>query len=147
MCGEMGSVSCCVQLLIVCLHACTSLLEDLWDARGVWLSFAAALLRSRLSSLPPHHHHHHHCLHQSTNHTSPSFHPDTCPSSRSYGAEQGKGELREAVCKRLYEKVGRKPSEIFVSDGSKCDIGRLQLMFGADMTVALQVGWGASAGR
>ncbi|KAL4853971.1 LL-diaminopimelate aminotransferase [Chlorella vulgaris] len=55
-----------------------------------------------------------------------------------YGAEQGKGELREAVCKRLYEKVGRKPSEIFVSDGSKCDIGRLQLMFGADMTVALQ---------
>lgn len=38
--------------------------------------------------------------------------------------------------------VGRKPGEIFVSDGSKCDIGRLQLMFGADVTVALQVlGW------
>jgi hypothetical protein len=29
---------------------------------------------------------------------------------------------------------------VFVSDGSKCDIGRLQLMFGADVTVALQVG-------
>lgn len=29
--------------------------------------------------------------------------------------------------------------QIFVSDGSKCDIGRLQLMFGADVTVALQV--------
>jgi hypothetical protein len=36
--------------------------------------------------------------------------------------------------------VGRKPGEIFVSDGSKCDIGRLQLMFGADVSVALQVG-------
>jgi LL-diaminopimelate aminotransferase len=55
-----------------------------------------------------------------------------------YGAEQGTPALREAICKRLYEKVGRKPNEIFVSDGSKCDIGRLQLMFGADVTVALQ---------
>ncbi|EFN54706.1 hypothetical protein CHLNCDRAFT_135366, partial [Chlorella variabilis] len=44
-----------------------------------------------------------------------------------YGAEQGRGELREAICRRLYEAVGRKPNEVFVSDGSKCDIGRLQL--------------------
>lgn len=43
-----------------------------------------------------------------------------------YGAEQGKGELREAICEKLYKKAGRKSSEIFVSDGSKCDIGRLQ---------------------
>ena len=57
-----------------------------------------------------------------------------------YGAEQGQGPLREALCQRLYSTVGRKPSEVFVSDGSKCDIGRLQLMFGADVTVALQVG-------
>ena len=56
-----------------------------------------------------------------------------------YGAEQGKGELREALCQRFYSHVGRKPSEIFVSDGSKCDIGRLQMMFGADTTVAVQV--------
>lgn len=35
--------------------------------------------------------------------------------------------------------------QIFVSDGSKCDIGRLQLMFGADVTVALQVGEQAAA--
>lgn len=41
--------------------------------------------------------------------------------------------------------VGRKPNEIFVSDGSKCDIGRLQLMFGADVSVALQVRGGAAA--
>jgi aspartate/methionine/tyrosine aminotransferase len=44
-----------------------------------------------------------------------------------YGAEQGKGDLRSAICKKLYGKAGRKPSEIFVSDGSKCDIGRLQV--------------------
>jgi LL-diaminopimelate aminotransferase len=29
-------------------------------------------------------------------------------------------------------------SELFVSDGSKCDITRLQLMFGAGKTIALQ---------
>lgn len=57
-----------------------------------------------------------------------------------YGAEQGKGALREAITERLYSHVGRNPSEIFVSDGSKCDIGRLQLMFGSDVTVAIQVG-------
>lgn len=45
----------------------------------------------------------------------------------------------------LPPQVGRKPSEIFVSDGSKCDIGRLQLMFGTDVTVALQArGWAAA---
>ena len=44
-----------------------------------------------------------------------------------YGAEQGKGDLRAAICEKLYSKAGRKPTEIFVSDGSKCDIGRLQV--------------------
>ena len=55
-----------------------------------------------------------------------------------YGAEQGQGPLREALCNRLYASVGRKSNEIFVSDGSKCDIGRLQMMFGVDASVALQ---------
>lgn len=32
--------------------------------------------------------------------------------ARSYGAEQGTPALREAICKRLYEKVGRKPNEV-----------------------------------
>ena len=44
-----------------------------------------------------------------------------------YGAEQGKQPVREALCRRFYEAAGRKASEIFVSDGSKCDIGRLQV--------------------
>ncbi|CAL8470730.1 g10272 [Coccomyxa elongata] len=55
-----------------------------------------------------------------------------------YGAEQGRGEVREAICKRFYSHVGRKANEIFVSDGSKCDIGRLQMMFGANTSVAVQ---------
>ena len=55
-----------------------------------------------------------------------------------YGAEQGQPALRQAICDRLYKAVGRKSSEIFVSDGSKCDIGRLQMMFGNNVTVALQ---------
>ena len=62
--------------------------------------------------------------------------PPTLPPS--YGAEQGRSELRQAVCDRLYAHAGRNPSEIFISDGSKCDIGRLQMMFGRDVTVALQ---------
>ncbi len=31
-----------------------------------------------------------------------------------------------------------KPDEIFISDGAKCDCARLQVMFGADVTIAVQ---------
>jgi len=55
-----------------------------------------------------------------------------------YGPDQGPSLVREALCQRLYSSLGRTPSEIFVSDGSKCDIGRLQMMFGSDVSVALQ---------
>lgn len=55
-----------------------------------------------------------------------------------YGSEQGQAPLREAICNRFYAQHGRKASEIFVSDGSKCDIGRLQFMFGSNHTVAVQ---------
>ncbi|KAK9828942.1 hypothetical protein WJX72_002939 [[Myrmecia] bisecta] len=55
-----------------------------------------------------------------------------------YGAEQGRGELREGICNAFYSSCGRKPHEIFVSDGSKCDIGRLQMMFGCEQRVAVQ---------
>jgi len=54
-----------------------------------------------------------------------------------YGAEQGKGELREKIADKLYG--GRiKPEEVFVSDGAKCDIARLQMMFGAEVVSAVQ---------
>ncbi len=64
--------------------------------------------------------------------------PACPPAVARYGAEQGRGELRAALCERFYAAVGRKPGEVFVSDGSKCDIGRLQMMFGAGVSVAVQ---------
>ncbi|KAK9833832.1 hypothetical protein WJX74_007207 [Apatococcus lobatus] len=55
-----------------------------------------------------------------------------------YGSEQGNPKLREAICNRFYASLGRQPQEIFVSDGSKCDIGRMQMMFGSGAKVAVQ---------
>ena len=54
-----------------------------------------------------------------------------------YGAEQGMGPLRERIAKECYgDRI--KADEVFVSDGAKCDIARLQLMFGSDVTSAVQ---------
>lgn len=61
-----------------------------------------------------------------------------CRASR-YGAEQGKGPLRERLASHFYPNGLREADEIFVSDGSKCDIARLQMMFGSKPTVAVQV--------
>jgi len=47
-----------------------------------------------------------------------------------YGDEQGLLALRERIAEVAYEgKVAA--DEVFVSDGAKCDIGRLQILFGA----------------
>lgn len=54
-----------------------------------------------------------------------------------YGDEQGLTELRQKIAKKFYNNVV-KPEEVFVSDGAKCDIGRLQLLFGPDATIAVQ---------
>jgi LL-diaminopimelate aminotransferase len=54
-----------------------------------------------------------------------------------YGAEQGQGSLREGIAKTFYAGM-RTADEVFVSDGSKCDIARLQMMFGGKATVAVQ---------
>lgn len=54
-----------------------------------------------------------------------------------YGDEQGLTALRERIAAVVYgSRVG--PDEVFVSDGAKCDIGRLQLLFGRDAEVAVQ---------
>ena len=54
-----------------------------------------------------------------------------------YGPEQGIAQLRSKIAKNLYDdKID--PSEVFVSDGSKCDIGRLQMMFGSSTKTAVQ---------
>ena len=54
-----------------------------------------------------------------------------------YGAEQGMGDLRDKIAAKLYNGM-IDPSEVFVSDGAKCDIMRLQTMFGYDVTSAVQ---------
>ncbi len=54
-----------------------------------------------------------------------------------YGPEQGVSELRERIAERFYQ--GRiHPEEIFVSDGAKCDTGRLFNLFGKGLRVAVQ---------
>ncbi|MBS0621497.1 MAG: LL-diaminopimelate aminotransferase [Verrucomicrobia bacterium] len=56
---------------------------------------------------------------------------------RGYGEGQGRGELRNAIATRLYH--NRIDSdEIFISDGAKSAIGRLQVLFQPGLTVAVQ---------
>lgn len=54
-----------------------------------------------------------------------------------YGAEQGTKALREKISANLYNGL-ISPEEVFVTDGAKCDIARLQLMFGPGVTSAVQ---------
>jgi LL-diaminopimelate aminotransferase len=54
-----------------------------------------------------------------------------------YGAEQGQQLLREKIASKLYNNL-IKPDEVFVSDGAKCDIMRLQQMFGSQVVSAVQ---------
>ncbi|XP_043817152.1 LL-diaminopimelate aminotransferase, chloroplastic isoform X2 [Manihot esculenta] len=55
-----------------------------------------------------------------------------------YGAEQGEKPLRAAIASTFYQDLGIEEDDIFVSDGAKCDISRLQLLFGSEITVAVQ---------
>jgi LL-diaminopimelate aminotransferase len=54
-----------------------------------------------------------------------------------YGAEQGMGDLRAKIADKLYKGI-IKDSEVFVSDGAKCDIMRVQQMFGPGVITAVQ---------
>jgi LL-diaminopimelate aminotransferase len=47
-------------------------------------------------------------------------------------------ELRATIAGTLYGGMGIEAGEVFVSDGAKCDIGRLQLLFGPGAKVAVQ---------
>ncbi|PRQ22153.1 putative LL-diaminopimelate aminotransferase [Rosa chinensis] len=55
-----------------------------------------------------------------------------------YGPEQGEKPLRTAIAKTFYDNLGIEEDDIFVSDGAKCDISRLQVLFGEDKTIAVQ---------
>jgi LL-diaminopimelate aminotransferase len=54
-----------------------------------------------------------------------------------YGDETGLTALREKIASVLYKGIV-KPSEVFISDGAKCDIGRIQYLFGSRVAVAVQ---------
>jgi LL-diaminopimelate aminotransferase len=58
---------------------------------------------------------------------------------RGYGPEQGYDFLINAIIENDYHarKVEIAPDEVFVSDGSKCDTGNFQEIFGLDNTIAV----------
>jgi len=60
-------------------------------------------------------------------------------SFKGYGPEQGYGFLREAIAENEFQSRGADISadEIFVSDGSKCDSGNIQEIFGLNNVVAV----------
>jgi len=54
-----------------------------------------------------------------------------------YSQEQGFQSLRKKISDIVYQ-TKIQPEEIFISDGAKCDIGRLQLLFGEGLSIAVQ---------
>lgn len=54
-----------------------------------------------------------------------------------YGDEQGLKALREKIAEKVYGNAVS-GDEVFVSDGAKPDIGRLQMLFGSNATIAVQ---------
>lgn len=54
-----------------------------------------------------------------------------------YGPEEGYKELRQQIAQQVYQN-GFDANEIFISDGTNCDIGRLQILFGNQVTIAVQ---------
>ncbi len=59
-----------------------------------------------------------------------------------YGDEQGLSALREKIADTFYKtadgKILADASEVFISDGAKCDIGRIQQVVGSGVSVAVQ---------
>ncbi|KAJ0078291.1 hypothetical protein Patl1_37264 [Pistacia atlantica] len=55
-----------------------------------------------------------------------------------YGPGQGEMPLRAAIASTFYRDLGIEEDDIFVSDGAKCDISRLQVVFGSNVTMAVQ---------
>ena len=54
-----------------------------------------------------------------------------------YGDEQGNTNLREKIAEVLYKGMAN-ADEIFISDGAKCDIARVQTLFGRKTQIAVQ---------
>lgn len=56
---------------------------------------------------------------------------------RGYGPEQGIEVLRKEVANIFYQQLVD-PSDIFISDGAKCDLARLHLLWGPHKTIGVQ---------
>ena len=58
---------------------------------------------------------------------------------KGYGPEQGYAFLREAIAQHDFKAHGAhvEPDEVFVSDGSKCDVANIQEIFAADTKLAI----------
>ena len=58
---------------------------------------------------------------------------------KGYGPEQGYAFLREAVAQHDYQALGARiePDEVFISDGSKCDVANIQELFADDIRIAI----------
>lgn len=54
-----------------------------------------------------------------------------------YGDEQGNSALRAKIAEVWYKGMAT-PDEVFISDGAKCDIARIQTLFGSKVKVAVQ---------
>ncbi len=54
-----------------------------------------------------------------------------------YGPEEGERELRKLIAHQMYQDRFAS-EEIFISDGTNSDIGRLQVLFGSHATIAVQ---------
>ncbi|PON74098.1 LL-diaminopimelate aminotransferase [Parasponia andersonii] len=57
---------------------------------------------------------------------------------KGYGPEQGNTSLRKAIAEVFYKNELVKDTEVFISDGAQCDITRLQLLLGSNVTIAVQ---------
>eukprot|EP00283_Hemiselmis_rufescens_P019901 CAMPEP_0173437880 /NCGR_PEP_ID=MMETSP1357-20121228/18671_1 /TAXON_ID=77926 /ORGANISM="Hemiselmis rufescens, Strain PCC563" /LENGTH=406 /DNA_ID=CAMNT_0014403095 /DNA_START=25 /DNA_END=1245 /DNA_ORIENTATION=- len=51
---------------------------------------------------------------------------------------KSEGALKERIAAEMYKGMGLSAGDIFVSDGSKCDLGRLQMLFGSSAKMAVQ---------
>ncbi|KAJ0525301.1 putative LL-diaminopimelate aminotransferase [Helianthus annuus] len=55
-----------------------------------------------------------------------------------YGGEGGEKQLRARIASTFYANLGINEDDVFVSDGAKSDISRLQVLFGSNVTMAVQ---------
>ncbi|OIT34808.1 PREDICTED: aminotransferase ALD1 isoform X1 [Nicotiana attenuata] len=55
-----------------------------------------------------------------------------------YGLEQGNKDLRKEIVETFYKDLSVEETEIFVSDGAQCDLSRVQLLLGSNVSIAVQ---------